>query len=133
MKTSPRKSTLGKELIEGLSELADALESGERLAKRFTVRHVKLDGAVLEPRKYSRIAVRKTRHRLGVSQSIFAQMLGVSTKLVQAWEQGTRNPERIARHVLDDINQQPGKWLERLSRASSMSQGTSRRALARAS
>lgn len=119
MKNSTRRTSLGSELIEGLSELADVLERGQRLDKRFTVRKIKLNRATLQPGKYSPTSIRKTRQQLGVSQAIFAQLIGVSIKLIQAWEQGTRIPESLARHVLDDINHQPGKWLLRLHRAAS--------------
>jgi DNA-binding transcriptional regulator YiaG len=44
------------------------------------------------PSAYDAAAVRATRDRLGVSQAIFAHLLGVSAVLVRAWEQGHCTP-----------------------------------------
>lgn len=115
-KKKVRKSA-GAEIIEGLTEFRDAIKGGEKVENRFTVRTVELDLQPLLPRKYGPDDVKATRNRLCVSQAIFAQLLGISLKLVQSWEQGQREPEMLARHVLDDINRNPSRWLERLSRA----------------
>mgnify|MGYP001124062743 CR=1 FL=1 len=48
--------------------------------------------------------MRKTREDLGVSQAVFADMLGVSASLVQSWEQGFRKPSRMACRLLDEIS-----------------------------
>jgi len=45
----------------------------------------------LEPTKYSPALVKETRRKLGMSQVLFAQFLGVSARAVQAWEQGYRD------------------------------------------
>jgi putative transcriptional regulator len=42
------------------------------------------------PRSRSSANIVRLRHRLNCSQSMFARLLDVSTKTVQAWEQGTR-------------------------------------------
>ena len=73
---------------------------------RVTVRHVQ----VAEPRQYTAADLRKVRRALGVSQSVFAQLMGVSTVLVQSWEQGQRTPSRMARRLLDEIHRDPGHW-----------------------
>ncbi|HEX4591626.1 MAG TPA: helix-turn-helix domain-containing protein [Gemmataceae bacterium] len=44
--------------------------------------------------------VAKTRKRTGLSQSRFAQLLGVSVRTLQDWEQGRRAPSRAARTLL---------------------------------
>ena len=43
-----------------------------------------------------------TRLRIesGMSQAVFAQVLNVSTKTVQSWEQGTRRPSRAALRLI---------------------------------
>ena len=71
-----------------------------------TVRHVE----VPEPGRYTAAAVRKLRQGLGVSQPVFAQLMGVSTVLVQSWEQGQRVPSRMARRLLDEIRRDPNRW-----------------------
>jgi len=117
MKAQNSKKSAAAEMIEGLREFRDSLRNGEQIEKRFTVRTAVLDPKPLLPSEYRPEAVRATRVKLGVSQAIFAQLLGISVKLVQSWEQGTRTPEMLARHVLDDINRNPENWIKRLARA----------------
>jgi putative transcriptional regulator len=102
--------SVGQEIIDGLTELVEAMERGEPLGRRFTVRTVELPD---EPRRYDAAAVRATRAKLGASQTVFARLLAVSPKLVQAWEQGDRVPAGPACRLLDDINSDPGRWVER--------------------
>jgi DNA-binding transcriptional regulator YiaG len=83
------------------------LEIGVPLAKKFTVRTVEI---VPEPCEYGAKQVRATRDLLGVSQPVFAQMLGVSAALVRAWELGQRKPAPIARRLLDPIHANPSNW-----------------------
>jgi putative transcriptional regulator len=111
MKAKKRLS-VGDRIIEGLTELAEALERGEPLEKRFTVHTVELPPkpAVYSPRK-----VRVTRDRLMASQPVFASLLGVSTALVQHWEQGFRKPSRMACRLLDEINRDPKRWERMIS------------------
>jgi putative transcriptional regulator len=42
----------------------------------------------------------KTRVRLGLSQSKFAELLGISVKTLHNWEQGRRQPTGAARMLL---------------------------------
>jgi putative transcriptional regulator len=44
--------------------------------------------------------VAKTREKTGLSQARFAQLLGVSVRTLQDWEQGRRAPSRAARTLL---------------------------------
>ncbi|MBI4728057.1 MAG: helix-turn-helix domain-containing protein [Acidobacteria bacterium] len=44
--------------------------------------------------------VRRIRRRLGLSQSEFALLIGVSISTLQNWEQGRRQPEGPARALL---------------------------------
>jgi putative transcriptional regulator len=44
--------------------------------------------------------VAKTREKTGLSQTRFAQLLGVSVRTLQDWEQGRRAPSGAARTVL---------------------------------
>jgi DNA-binding transcriptional regulator YiaG len=106
MKSKKRKS-VGNRIIEGLTELAEALERGEALEKRFTVHTVELPP---KPAEYTPRKVRDTRDLLAASQPVFASLLGVSTALVQHWEQGFRKPSRMACRLLDEINRDPKRW-----------------------
>jgi putative transcriptional regulator len=44
---------------------------------------------------------RQIRERLGLSQSKFAKLLGISTSTLQNWEQGRRKPEGPAKVLLN--------------------------------
>ena len=44
--------------------------------------------------------VAKTREKTGLSQARFAELLGVSVRTLQDWEQGRRAPSRAARTLL---------------------------------
>ena len=108
MKSKKRKSVANR-MIEGLTELAEALERGEPLEKRFTVHTVELPP---NPADYTPRKVRDTRNRLAASQPVFASLLGVSTALVQHWEQGFRKPSKMACRLLDEINRDPKRWMQ---------------------
>lgn len=94
-------SELGKLIIASLEEAirhARGEETGARVLPpvEVTARKAYLEG----PPWYPPHIVREVRHRLSVSQAIFAQMMGVSASTVRAWEQGKREPEGAARRLL---------------------------------
>src|SRR4051794_5713063 len=101
MKSSRKDKSDGARIIKALTEVVDVLKRGEPLEKRFTVHTVELPPA---PADYTPRKVRATRDRIGASQTVFAFLLGVSTALVQHWEQGVRKPSRMACRLLDEIN-----------------------------
>jgi putative transcriptional regulator len=45
-------------------------------------------------------SIAATRQKLGLSQSRFAQLLGISVRTLHHWEQGTRTPSGAARILL---------------------------------
>jgi putative transcriptional regulator len=93
---------------EQMGEFALKLERAfqEIAAGQVTVRRVE----VPEPQEYQPADVRRLRRELGISQAVFAQLMGVSTVLVQSWEQGQRIPSRMARRLLDEIAREPRRW-----------------------
>lgn len=105
------KKSVGKRIIEGLKEFAEALENDEPIAEKFTCRKVTLD---LLPVNYDPKAVKSTRKLLAASQGVFAQFLGVSVKTVCAWEQGRIAPSDMACRFLDEIGRNPEYWRKRL-------------------
>ncbi|QEH32272.1 hypothetical protein OJF2_07410 [Aquisphaera giovannonii] len=111
MKKRAEGSNFGDQLIAGLTELAEALEAGEPLDKRFTVRTVKLN---LSPRAYTPADVKSVRKKLGASQPLLARFLGVSVKTIRSWEQGLRPVPAIAARYLDDIMAFPEIWTSRI-------------------
>jgi putative transcriptional regulator len=52
-------------------------------------------------------AAAEARNRVGLSQSEFAKLLGVSVRTVQDWEQGRREPSGAARTLLRIAAQNP--------------------------
>src|SRR5688500_12345037 len=54
--------------------------------------------------KMSSQEISELRKRLGYSQQVFARLLNVSPKTVQAWEQGTREPSGEALKLLAIAN-----------------------------
>ncbi|MBF0460692.1 MAG: helix-turn-helix domain-containing protein [Magnetococcales bacterium] len=51
--------------------------------------------------------VKAIRERTGLSQSGFAQLIGVSVKTLQNWEQGRRHPQGPSRALLTIFHAQP--------------------------
>ena len=103
---SPRGNGFGDAVIDSLRQFIDATERGEPM----TARTVKLD---LEPRPYDAEAVKSLRGSMGVSQPVFAQLLAVSPKTVQAWEAGRVKPPPLACRLLDKIRPDPVAWVRR--------------------
>jgi putative transcriptional regulator len=56
---------------------------------------------VLPPRTYGERDVQRVRERLGLSQAVFANLLGASVSTVRAWERGARKPSEMARRLLE--------------------------------
>ncbi len=82
-----KKRDIGQELLDGVR----AIKAGK--GKR---RVVELSQDVQE-----------IRERLGLSQSAFAALLGVSTRTLQDWEQGRRQPTGAARSLLRVADRHP--------------------------
>ena len=113
--TGRNGTAAGREIIGALTELAEALESGEPLGRRFTVRTVEMPQ---QPSPYDAEEVKATRARLGASQAVFARLVGASVKLVQAWETGSRRPSPMARRLFDEFNRDPQRWTRLIQRKS---------------
>lgn len=64
------------------------------------------------PRKMSHSEIAQLRERLNYSQSVFARLLNVSIKSVQAWEQGVREPSDAALKLLAVAAKHPEVLLE---------------------
>lgn len=71
-------------LKKGLNE-AIAMEKGEVKGRKVTYVFTPL-------KKYSNTQVKKIRNSINMTQSVFANYMGVSPKTVEAWERGTNHP-----------------------------------------
>ena len=87
---SKRSRDIGAEILEGIRQL----KRGE------------IGRAVMIP------PVSETRARMGLSQSEFARLLGVSVRTLQEWEQGRRVPSGPARTLLAIAHKNPHLLLE---------------------
>src|SRR5690242_17830484 len=81
---SNRTTAKGREIVASLNEAVEVQRAGLPVKSRFTVRTVEVPD---EPAQYDARAVRSTRDSIGVSQTVFAHLLGISPTLVRAWEQ----------------------------------------------
>ncbi len=120
MKKDQALSPLAAEMVKGMSAFCDAVEAGEPVGKRFTIRTVSLD---LESRPYRPQDVKHFRTSLNASQSLLAKFLGVSVKTLRSWEQGARPVPTIACRYMDDIVANPEVWQKRVRVAVSNSDG----------
>jgi DNA-binding transcriptional regulator YiaG len=73
-KKRENEASVESEILAALSEFTEALEKGE-VTRRLTCRQIKLN---LEPTSYDADSVKQVRKLLGVSQALFAKILGVS-------------------------------------------------------
>jgi putative transcriptional regulator len=87
--TRPRRN-IGAEILEGLREI----KAGEH-------------GRVINVPDIAGI-----RERTGLSQARFAQLLGVSVRTLQDWEQGRRAPSGAARTLLIVADKNPRALLD---------------------
>jgi putative transcriptional regulator len=54
----------------------------------------------------------KVRRKTGLSQSQFAELVGVSVRTLQDWEQGRREPSGAARSLLRIADKHPEVFIE---------------------
>jgi putative transcriptional regulator len=74
-------------------DMAEALESAIQWERGKRTRRIKVSSVTISPvRKLSPIEVKNLRINLGMTQALFADVLGVTKKAVEAWEAGAKNP-----------------------------------------
>lgn len=99
-----KETTFGDEVLHGLTDFFQSVERGEPI----TLRTIRLN---LQPSEYGPRDVKRTREMLRVSQAIFAQLMAVSTKTIQSWEQADRPVPGPARRLMDEMNSNPHYWM----------------------
>lgn len=110
-----REKSVGELMIEGARE-ALAHKRGElkmvrATRSKVTVRRVD----VSPPPDYRGDDVQRVREALGLSQAVFASLLGASASTVRAWERGARRPSDMARRLLELADRQPEVFDEDLT------------------
>lgn len=93
--------------LKAAMEDAVAFERGERRNQKVTRIQAPRRPKAMSPKDIARI-----RERLNCSQAVFAMMLNISTKTVQAWEQGSREPGDAALKLLSIAKKHPEVLLE---------------------
>jgi putative transcriptional regulator len=97
-----RRASAENELSEVLAAAEEglaALRAGKKLVRR--------TANLAEPSKFTSARVARLRKRLGVSQAVFAQIIGASLGTVRAWEQGIKTPSGIACRILEVAEREP--------------------------
>jgi len=93
-------SKMGQNLIESMQELLDYSEG------KIDLRTSRLN---LSPvcETISVEDIKDTRKKLGMSQGVFAIVLGVSKKTVESWEAGRYTPDGAARRLISIMQTDP--------------------------
>ena len=93
-------SEMGQDIIEAMQELLDFSEGKIDLrTSKFSISPV-CDTISVEE-------IKETRRKLGMSQGVFAVVLGVSKKTVESWEAGRYTPDGAARRLISIIQTDP--------------------------
>ncbi len=103
MITRSKRKPFAERLKIGLTEAAHFANG------KLTLRTVEIPDP---PPEIAAREVASLRTRVGMSQSVFARVLNVSTKTVQSWEQGVRKPSQAALRLLQVYRQNPSGLLE---------------------
>jgi len=110
-----RVKTAGELMIQGARE-ALTHKRGELGAVRSTRSKVTLRRVeVSPPPDYRGSDVQRLREALGLSQTVFAGLLGASASTVRAWERGARRPSDMARRLLELVDRRPNVFEEDLT------------------
>lgn len=88
---------IGMEILEGIQSIKAHKAGGPQLRTRV----LKAPGSPKE-----------IRTKMGLSQSAFAGLMGVSLRTVQDWEQGRRQPSGPAEALLRIAEQKPEVFME---------------------
>lgn len=105
--------TVGEGLIDSLDQ-AIKYETGKK------VRGVKTQTITVAPLPhYTGNKIRDIRIKLGLTQSTFAFVIGVSIKTVEAWESGRNKPKGPAQRILS-ILENDEKFLKKYKLVSNL-------------
>ena len=102
---------INRKTISRLKAITEALEEGQAEAN-FTCRKITLN---LRPQVFSPERVKQSRKVVKLSQALFADLIGVSVRTVQDWEQGRYKPENTACRLMDEIILNPVYWRGRVA------------------
>ena len=96
--------SLYESAMQGLTEAID-YQQGKIRARKTSL-------SIKPVEKFNNTDIKRIRQKTGLSQVIFAESLGVSSKTVEAWENGRNKPEGASRRLLEIVRDDP-KFLKR--------------------
>lgn len=86
-------------IMTGLTEVVE-YERGNLKVKTRTVK-------IIPPPTYTREEIKGLRTRFMFSQRVFAEVLGVSPKTIEAWEAGRNHPDGSSSRMLQLLQKDP--------------------------
>ena len=93
-------SRMGQDLMEAMQEMLDhAAGKIDLRTSTYNISQVRETISVDE--------IKETRKMLGLSQGVFAVVLGVSKKTVESWEAGRYMPDGAARRLITMLQEDP--------------------------
>ncbi len=104
---------VGAEFIAGMEELIATAKAGGLAAVKRKYASRVTPALAYDLPVVAGGDVAAARKALGVSQPIFAKILGASVQSVRAWEQGTKPPSGVARRLIGEIRHDPEYWRKR--------------------
>ena len=87
------------DLMQGLQEISE-YEQGKRKLRANRVEIVPIE-------RFSATDIHNLRMALEMSQMVFASVIGVSEKTIEAWEAGTNRPNGASSRLLQLIKKKP--------------------------
>ena len=105
------KDELFQQLTASLKEGGAILRGKKKAARSTTLQSPDLSG-----QSHATPDAKAVREKLGLSQSQFASLIGISPRTLQNWEQGHRRPEGTACALLRIAESHPQAVLEALHR-----------------
>jgi putative transcriptional regulator len=93
-------SGMGQDLMEALQEALDHAEGKI---------YLKTSSLSISPVRENIGAeeIKETRQKMGMTQGVFAMVMGVSKKTVESWERGRYRPEGAARRLIALLQADP--------------------------
>ena len=105
-----KRPSPGQRLIEAMTQVAEALESGDPASyPGVTVHEVEIH----EPPVFSPVEIKALRERVGLTQHAFAVVVGGKPLTVRKWEEGRSTPNATARRLLQFIQDSPPQMTSR--------------------
>jgi len=92
-------SDASESIMRGLQEMLDHAQGHVRLRSHSV--------STTPPKKFTADEIRDIRDRLNMTQSFFADVIGVSKKTVESWEYGRGKPSGVASRILTIAEKDP--------------------------